>query len=80
MKETTTAVDIWLERMEANDESYTDSAIASMIRFAELHVQAALKAASEKANWAASGEVGAIYDVWIDKETILNSYPLTLIK
>jgi hypothetical protein len=48
--------------------------MASMIEFAKLHVEAALKAASEDAeakyNWRQE----------IDKESILNAYPLTNIK
>jgi hypothetical protein len=52
-----------------------------MADFAKMHVEAALKEASEK------GEIGdgdfisdGHYEKFIDKESILNSYPLTNIK
>lgn len=70
---------------------YQDDIKTLMIQFAKLHVEAALKAASEKADakadnssslrvsrknlyWTFAGNIG---DVLIDKESILNSYPLT---
>lgn len=51
-----------------------------LIEFAKLHVEAALKAASEKAetkideNWSSPG------DFEIDESSILNAYPLENIK
>jgi hypothetical protein len=54
----------------------------AMIEFAKLHVETALKAASEKAetlyepHWSGEQE-GSTY---IDKDSILNAYPLTYIK
>ena len=50
-----------------------------MIRFAQLHVEAALKAASEDADYVTDGQEH-ITDVWIDKQSILRSYPLDNIK
>lgn len=54
-----------------------------MIEFAKLHVEAALKAASEEAE----SEEGAIIDLGfekisasVNKKSILNSYPLDKIK
>lgn len=44
--------------------------------FAKLHVEAALKAASEKAEITYLNK----YNLEIDKESILNSYPLDNIK
>jgi hypothetical protein len=46
-----------------------------MIEFAKLHVEAALKEAAEK---AITEEVWG--DYYVDKKSILNSYPLTSIK
>lgn len=47
--------------------------------FAKLHVEAALKAASEKAD-GIDGDNFYIPNTAIDKESILNAYPLTNIK
>ena len=58
-----------------------------MIEFAKLHVEAALKEASEKARQIEdphtyTGNTGSEYptDYIIDKDSILNAYSLTLIK
>ena len=63
-----------------------------MIEFAKLHVEAALKEASEKAkaslgkDWIRTEETihpGQLVDtiiIKVDKDSILNSYPLTNIK
>ena len=59
----------------------------AMIEFAKMHVQEALKQASEKADadFTYLGddlkEIGAEYiEVYIIKDSILNAYPLDLIK
>ena len=51
--------------------------VQAMIEFAKLHVEAALKAASENAQTECDegGELG-----FVNKETILDAYPLTNIK
>lgn len=49
----------------------------AMIEFAKLHVEAALKEASEKASVYAD-EGG--YSEFVDEQSILNSYPLENIK
>jgi len=51
--------------------------VQAMIEFAKLHVELALKAASEDAQTECDegGELG-----FVNKETILNAYPLTYIK
>lgn len=46
----------------------------AMVEFAKLHVEAALKAASEKASVYA--DKGGVYD-FVDESSILKSYPLT---
>jgi hypothetical protein len=58
-----------------------------MIEFAKLHVQEALKEASEKVRqiedpYAYTGNTGSEYpaDYIVDKDSILNAYPLTNIK
>lgn len=48
-----------------------------MIEFAKMHVQAALKAASEKAT---AGDSDMYFSSLIDEESILNSYPESNIK
>lgn len=53
--------------------------IEFMTDFAKLHVQAALKAASEAADYEADGQE-YIVNVWIDRDSILDSYPLENIK
>ncbi len=69
----------WIKvHKEYPDSLWNLSAKTAMIEFAKLHVEAALKAASEKAeikyiepDGCATGDY---YD--IDKDSILNSYPL----
>ena len=53
--------------------------VKKAIEFAKLHVEAALKAASEEADYITDGQEH-ITDVWIDKDSILKSYPLDNIK
>jgi hypothetical protein len=50
-----------------------------MIEFARMHVAAALKEASEKADTQEMGK-GFTAETVVDKDSILNSYPLTNIK
>ena len=54
----------------------------AMIEFAKLHVEAALKAASEKATSSAfySPDNDGTYDSSVHKSSILNAYPLENIK
>ena len=55
-----------------------------MIEFAKLHVEAALKEASTKAlmdeDWAYDGENENYIYTGINKDSILDAYPLTNIK
>lgn len=50
-----------------------------MIEFAKMHVEAALKEASDNVDYETDGQEH-ITDVWIDKDSILNSYSLDNIK
>ena len=59
----------------------------AMIEFAKLHVEEALKEASEKAvtDYEYAGETGefddiSVYDYFVDKKSILNAYPLENVK
>ncbi len=54
----------------------------AMIEFAKLHVEAALKEASKKAQikYEYSGNVGEYCDEFVDVNSIINSYPLENIK
>jgi hypothetical protein len=54
-----------------------------MIEFAQMHVTEALRIASEKAKiqYDYSGNTGSeFYDEYVDKDSILNVYPLDKIK
>ena len=64
---------------ENNVVGMTDLLTPIMIEFAKLHVQQALKSASENADYMTDGQE-QIIDVWIDKYSILKSYPLEKIK
>lgn len=58
-------------------------AIKLAIQFAKLHVEAALKEASEKAKIHSEQIItlgGRRYEESVDKDSILNAYPLTNIK
>jgi len=63
---------LWLECNRQAKES-----VQIMIEFAKLHVEAALKEASEKATVYAD-EGG--YSEFVDEQSILNAYPLEKIK
>lgn len=53
----------------------------AMIEFAKLHVQEALKQASEKVKLDDGDYISdGFYETMIDKESILNAYPLENIK
>ena len=55
----------------------------AMIEFAKLHVQAALKEASKNAKCSDDAIVDlghTIIDAYVEKDSILNAYPLTNIK
>ena len=71
------------------DGSVTSLAIEAMIEFAKLHVQAALKAAANKAMLNAYDRFGKCLkkeyysdegEVTINGNSIINSYPLETIK
>ena len=61
------------EIMDCLNRSIEPSLVTAMIEFAKLHVEAALKEASENA-------CGAHCTDYIDKDSILNSYSLDNIK
>jgi hypothetical protein len=63
---------------EFYDAHYSDDAVVMMIDFAKLHVEAALKEASEKAYFRDSN--GFVCKTEENKKSILNSYPLENIK
>jgi hypothetical protein len=76
----------WLKHFEEN--AYPGTSISEcMIDFAKLHVEQALKEASEKAetkikmiDYVGVRAGGQYEDKVVDKESILNSYPLEKIK
>lgn len=75
-----TAEEFFKEKYGSNDRIAIDNAILLSKEFTKLHVEAALKEASEKASTIYSEEplLGEVYN--IDKDSILNAYPLTNIK
>ena len=62
---------------EFYDKSKHDSILDIMIDFAKLHVEQALKEASEKAD---TQTIHCTHIQIVDKNSILNSYPLENIK
>jgi len=71
------------EMLNRDYTSTKENAIKCMIDFAKLHVEAALKEASENAKirYDYSGNTGSEYcDEFVDIDSILNSYPLDKIK
>lgn len=76
---------------EFYDMHYSDDCVVMMVEFAKLHVEAALKAASENItvmakNYNGPWKVDFPYaiddytDLHIDEDSILNAYPLENIK
>lgn len=74
-----TAEEFFTSVVGENPDEFNGYIKECMIRFAQLHVEAALKAASEDADYVTDGQEH-ITDVWIDKQSILRSYPLDNIK
>ena len=65
---------------EFYDAHYSDDAVVMMIDFAKLHVEAALKEASEKAIVNTEPDYrGGEWSI-VDTDSILNAYPLENIK
>ena len=63
------------------DKLYYDSYVKkAMIKFAKMHVQEALKQASEKAQAYNKPKFSSDINPQVDIESILNAYPLDLIK
>jgi len=86
MSKILTVKELYKSKFDRNDDVYS-----VMIEFAKLHVDAALKEASEKANlylhnsgWKHSSDIKTVkchnYDASINKDSILNAYPLENIK
>ena len=64
---------------EFYDAHYSDDAVVIMRDFAKLHVEAALEAASEKADTCEKAASRG-HETVVDKDSILNAYPLDNIK
>ena len=97
MAEISTAEEFWFKNtgQNINQEEYS-----AMIEFAKMHVEAALKEASEEVTWKMesfdtyfgdsrafdfidtdyAGDPSTGHNVLVDKDSILNSYPLENIK
>ena len=87
MEKIPTAEEIMQKHLDPHDclrlSKCYEMTLESMIDFAKMHVEAALKEASEKAKitYEYSGNTGSEYcDEFVDKDSILNSYPLDKIK
>lgn len=61
-------------------DKYYGAVNTAMIEFAKLHVEAALRAASEKAQLKYFTDAWGDPATMIDRKTILNAYPLEKIK
>lgn len=72
-----TAEEFFTSVVGENPDEFNGYIKECMIRFAQLHVEAALKAASEDAH---TKDVKYTDDVEVDKDSILRSYPLDNIK
>lgn len=87
MKQLPTAEEFMLTNLQSMDQTEVENA---MIEFAKVHVQAALESASEKSNLLLTDKKGNTkttggYDAYgsiatVNKQSILNSYPLENIK
>ena len=92
MEKTPTAEDFLQDHLEIshfyddktqNMVCYSDDVQKAMIEFAKLHVKAALKTASEKAETREDVAIfteGTFNTQIVDRNSILNSYPLENIK
>jgi hypothetical protein len=70
-------IDYWEGGKAQYDESDVKNA---MIAFAKLHVEAATKAIAEQAIAKEDPSDYGTGKIWVDKDSILNAYPLTNIK
>ena len=72
------------EFMESHNMSSSDNRKKILIEFAKLHVEAALKEASEKVTCSEETQYdeydNAVLIAKIDKDSILNAYPLSNIR
>jgi hypothetical protein len=83
MEKIPTASEFYQNYIEENNHDSHIDIEEMMIEFAKMHVEAALKEASENAEtedvW--EGNTGSEYcDTIVNKDSILNSYPLENIK
>lgn len=80
MKNIPTAAEYVQLNFDSIDEFDFESNRRNLIEFARIHVEAALKEASEKAELEYSHTEYGDDIMKVDKESILNAYPLTNIK
>ena len=72
---------VYITQDDIEDVHDSISTVAeAMIEFAKLHVEAALKHASEKAELSNKPKFSGDYNLVVDEDSILNSYPLNKIK
>lgn len=77
MSQLLTSKELFDKMLSENDEV---TSTEMMIEFAKLHVEQSLKLASKKAKIVDVGIDYAITEWVVDKDSILNSYPLENIK
>jgi hypothetical protein len=80
-----TAEEFFKEKYGVSDRIATSNATLLAIEFAKMHVEAALKEASNKALLEDEGRYVLGDEDWhedlvVDKKSILNAYPLTNVK
>jgi len=68
-----------IDEMKAQPE--WNASVQAMIEFARLHVEAALQEANKKATMEYGDKIAdGHYERFVDKDSILNSYPLDNVK
>ena len=70
----------WYDEKSKTTVCRSDEVEKIMKEYAKLHIEAALKAASEKAKAKEDPNDYGTGEIWVDKKSILSAYPLTLIK
>ena len=87
MSKIPTAEEFFEQHIQRGVNNTHSNYLNTAIEFAKIHVEAALKKASEKAvtDYEYAGETGefddiSVYDYFVDKKSILNAYPLENIK
>ena len=80
MDKMSTAEEFFEQHIQKGVNNTHSNYLKTAKKFAKLHVEAALKEASGNATATIKGNCSFICDYFINKESILNAYPLSNIK